>query len=498
MKKLLLLFNAIALSCGCCFAQESGDNGGGGKEGTAFVPVMAAPDFDARLSVGFNYDFLKDPTRVSFDYPKGYLGLNVPLKYGLDKNITDRITEKLADNWEEGDEFEPTASAKQNANTTIRVEMPMIRGVGQFSNIQNFHLNYSNTLGEPRVLIHPAIDSIDLMMQGMISVPLDVAMGWETMTLGYAYKVNDLLSCAVNLHRHIFQFDLAAKIDIDLLGYLELKLPEIAPKTGQEVVDELTHQVAQDLLQGIGRQWINYIVQGEARGHYEVEVWSPTFAVRLWRAGLTYRYGIDTRAGGYLSAKYVVPFFVNPETFAMDSLSDPNYLMGNINRFLNGETDSIEYVTSNDLVWKMPHALTFTFDIVRDKLYLSYTKFFGEVNMFLGDIAAVTIPQGPNTDSAEATAESIDFDVGVKVDHIIMLHGTFQNAFMNLGVFTMDFRYGDRDNLLERIPKLPKLGGGLLLPTLNFGTTFGSKLKLLLELDVLPLSALKTGVIYYF
>jgi hypothetical protein len=42
------------------------------------------------------------------------------------------------------------------------------------------------------------------------------------------------------------------------------------------------------------------------------------------------------------------------------------------------------------------------------------------------------------------------------------------------------------------------LGDGIMIPVLNLGTTIGSKIQFLAELDILPLPALKTGVIYYF
>jgi hypothetical protein len=229
------------------------------------------------------------------------------------------------------------------------------------------------------------------------------------------------------------------------------------------------------------------MLEGEGSGHYDTQQWSVTLAAHAWRFGLTYRSGIDTRAPGYLSAKYVVPFFVNPQTFMSEDLTDPEWLMENMDRFLSGETDSIEYRTTNDLRWKMPHGLSLSFDIVPEKFFISYTKLFGEIEMKLEDIATI---------SNDSTT-FVDFDVGVTVDHIIMLHGAFQNAFVNLGIFAMDFRYGEEANLLENVYPVP-FGGGAMLPVLNLGTTMGSKIKLLLELDLLPLSALKTGVIYYF
>jgi hypothetical protein len=104
------------------------------------------------------------------------------------------------------------------------------------------------------------------------------------------------------------------------------------------------------------------------------------------------------------------------------------------------------------------------------------------------------------TPSGDSTVSNIDFSVAVHVDHIIMLHGQFHNAFVNAGVFSMDFGFMEKKHLLEDAMKgkWPILGSGIMIPVLNLGTTFGSKIQLLAELDVLPLPALKTGLIYYF
>jgi hypothetical protein len=469
MSKLGAGFICAIIAGGLCFARQS-DNSNASPilegEGTSF---------DAQFTAGFNYDYLMDPTQVSFEYPKGYLGLNIPLKYGLDKFIADTITSGLAELFKD-DAFSPTISAKQNANTTVRVEVPMMRGVGMFSNTQNFYLKYTNTLGAPRISFNPGLDSIDFFLKGMIAVPLEVSMGWESMTFGYAYQVNNNVKFALNVHRHAFRFDMAAQVYIDLLGYIELHLIE-------------------QLRESIGRQNFKHALSGQAKGHYDVEVWSPTFAGRFWRFGIVSRLGIDSRAAGFLSAKYAIPFFVNPETFETGDLNNPEYLAENMERFLNGDTDSIEYKTNGELIWRMPHGHTISFDIIPGKLWLSYTKLFGEVQMFLGDITTIRVSKEEGSLALEE--KKVDFDAGVTVDHIILVHSRLKNTFSNLGVFSLDFRYGEKDNLLERVYPVP-FGGGALLPVLNFGVTFGTKIQMLLELDVFPLSALKAGAIYYF
>ena len=173
--------------------------------------------------------------------------------------------------------------------------------------------------------------------------------------------------------------------------------------------------------------------------------------------------------------------------------------MENADRFLNSETDSIRYESNSNMKWTMPSAHTLTFDIVKDKLYLSYTKLFGKTSLLIEDINTIKIPENMSTER-DTIRESIDFKLGVHVDHVIMLHGAFRMAFVNLGVFAIDFDFMDKTDLLETAlgSQMPVLGDGLLMPVLNFGTTAGSKIQVLLELDVLPLVALKTGIIYNF
>jgi hypothetical protein len=71
------------------------------------------------------------------------------------------------------------------------------------------------------------------------------------------------------------------------------------------------------------------------------------------------------------------------------------------------------------------------------------------------------------------------------------------HSFLNLGVFGMDVRYGDESNLLGANTPV-KLGNAAMLPILSLGTALGTRMQLLLEFDILPLPAVKTGVFYYF
>ena len=468
---------------------------------------ITLPKVEVRLGIGFSYDLLRDPFDVSFDYPRGYFGLNLPLEKSV--NLRDysgyldpAVDSIFADSTvvTNGSEFRPTAGARQNSNPTVAVDVPMIGGVGSFSSTQNVYINYQNLLGNPDIFINPdsLMEGLSFLLRGTVNVPVNLTATWETMTFGYAFEVNRYLKLALNLHRHVFVFDLRGKIDIDLLGRYKIDVGG-----GEETEFEIP-SIEGEL------DYSSDKVYGDAYGHYETEVWTPTLGVKAWRFTIISRFGIQTKARGSFYAKYALPFFVDPETFQMKyDLEDPDILNSSeIRQGLTANaTDSIVYTTrkkvgdrvvDSDLEWRMPTGLTVGFDIVPEKVKFSYTKLFGEVTMKLDRIAREYKALETGTTRPDAS-DSIVIDYGVKVDHIMVLEVNLFHSFLNLGVFGLDVRYGDQSNLLgKNMPKYMKLGSAAMLPILNLGTALGSRIQLLLELDILPLPALKTGVFYYF
>jgi len=485
-------------------------------------PVMAAddfstddlgaeielPTFEARMGLGFNYDLLRDPFDVSFEYPEGYFGLNLPLEKSVNlrdyTGYLDPAVDSMFDDpnsiFLEKDKFRPTAGARQNPNPTIRVDVPMVGGVATFSSTQNFYMNYSNTLGNPNIFINPdsLVDNMSLMLRGTINVPLSVSASWESMTFGYAFEVNPYVKLALNLHRHVFVLDMRGKVDVDMLGRYDMDLSENS--AGGFEIPSITGEL----------DYSSKKIHGDAYGHYEAEVWSPTIACKAWRFSFIGRIGINTRANGSFRAQYKVPFFVDGETFEfrydmedVDVVNDPEIRQ----KLLDNATDSIVYSSrykvgdeyrESDLIWKMPTGLTVGFDIIPQKLKFSYTKLFGEVGMKLDRIAKeqVSLESGA---AASTESDSVVIDFGVSVDNIMLLEVNLFRCFLNLGVFGMDVRYGDEDNILgKEVPSFMKLGRSAMLPILSFGTCLGTRIQLLIEGDVLPLPALKTGVFYYF
>ncbi len=455
------------------------------------------PDFSAKLSIGFNYDFLRDPTSVSFEYPRGYLGFNMPISHSVNlrdfiQYVDPAIDSVFSDSSliSNGKEFKPQGSARQNPNLTIQVDVPMLGGVASFSNTQNFSLNYSNALGNPNVYIRPdsLMEGVNFLLRGTISVPVNMSMAWETMTFGYAYRINRYLTMALNLHRHTFVMDLRGKIDVDLLGKLNYKS------------DDGNISLEREL------DYPSSKVYGHALGHYEAEVWSPTIGLKAWRFSLVSRFGLSTKARGSFSARYSVPFFIDPETFeSRYDFTDPDLFTDDefINRMTANDIDSVSFTTRNAdgsepaLHWKMPTGLTLSFDLLPGYFTLSYTKIFGDIELRLDKIRKEQLAAG-SENSVPIENDSLIIDFGTSVDHIIMLQCNVYKAFLNIGIFGIDFRYGDQTHLLGSKMPYMHMGKSAMIPVVNFGSTIGSKMQLHLELDVLPLPALKTGIVYRF
>jgi hypothetical protein len=468
---------------------------------------LTPPSLNAKITIGFNYDLLRPPTDVSFDFAKGYVGINIPFEQsGLvpkatADNIWSQMSKQLSQDPTSGGTFQPQASAQQYANMTIRVDVPMLGGVATFSNIQNVYLNYMNVLGNTNIMMgydttmksNGSTQNIALKMLGAVNVPIDATLGWETMTFGYAYKANKNLIMAINIHRHIFQIDMLAKMDADILG--NVKVNQSADNSGSAAAG----------IGGLGsgslslEKDINYPHQslyGEASGHYSAEAWSYSLGLELWRFTLTSRFGIDTKAHGTFKADYRLPTFIDKQTFQISpDIQDPQKLISSnlLSDLQQGKTDSVIYSTDEDAKFKLPSGHTISFDVIREKVRLSYTKIFGDIEMYHAHAESL---------STGGTKRSVDLDVGITVDNIIMLNVNLYSAFLNMGIFTMDIRINDQKHILGNAftgsMKQLKWGDAAMLPIMNLGAALGAKTQLGFELDLLPLPAFKTGIIYHF
>jgi len=507
---------------------------GFGADNISYNSVI--PSFDVRFSTGFNYDLLRSPTAVSFKYPAGYIGLNLPIGIGGDLQsvpAADGLLDDLFDSdtlFRRGDNFKPNAGASQNPNFTVRVDVPMVYGVGSFAYTQNFFMNFNTAIGGLSVInSYTSIDTtinegdalIDmngfLSLRGGLRIPLAFNFGWETMTFGYAYRVaeKDDLIFALNLHRHLFSIDVRARANIDLLGHFNLSAAGKVKTTGND-------SLKIDIIPPTGEDIIDFnseTCNGSALGRYRAETWTPSIGVKLWRFSLTSRIGVNTKAKGAINGRFTVPNIVDLETGKLSSEYDslindlsgaganPKKILDTISSkgmsgLISQDLDSIIYETNESLVWKMPDGHTIAFDIISNRLSVSYTKLFGEVAMKLDNFSRTT--KTDNAPGKESIWEdTLSFDVGVTVDHIMMLHVNYPSFFINAGVCGFDVRSEDDKYIIGKLYKdngigFLRLGKAAMLPVLNGGVTLGTKIQLRIEADLLPLPAVRTGFHYYF
>jgi len=374
----------------------------------------------------------------------------------------------------------------------------MMGGVASFSNIQNFYMNFQTILGNPNLFLNYDTAGINFLLRGTVNVPLDLTMSWETMSFAYAFNVNKWFMLALALNRHVFAVDLRGKVDVDLLGRYSVD-PSAAGGGG----------VAISPVEG-NLDYPSDRVHGQIFGYYNADVWSPSLAMKLWRLSVDARFGLTTRAKGSLIATYALPFFLDPETFkpSIDfgdptSFLDPDVITG----LQTNATDSLTYTTGkksgnktvqSDLEWTMPTGITMGFDIIRNHLSISYTKLYGNLGLKLDRVSKVTSTLGSDTVTA-STNDSLVLDLGFSVDHIMVMRVALYTAYFNLGVFAMDMRSAQHNNILgNAMIKQAKLGDAALLPVLNFGTLLGTRWQVLLDLNILPVPALRTGLVYNF
>jgi hypothetical protein len=515
-----------AFAGGRSFAAGGDDGQSGGEAGIGDISI-GVPSFNARMSMGFNYDLLRSMTSVSFQYPVGYMGFNLPVGFsaGLNDFLDDETMEDMFSNgkiFKAGKRFKPTAAAEQNANYTVRVDVPMLGGAGTFAYTQNFFMNFSTALGgssiiDSKVSINNAAglgagngDGVSgfLSVRGALRLPIDFSMGWETMTFGYAYRVNnnDDLIFALNLHRHLFSADIRVKADIDILGHASIAANNIDVGEGRVPMS-----------MSVDDEIINFSsdrCNGFAQGRFSAEAWTPSIGVKWKRFSLNSRFGLDTKAVGSARGGFVIPRVVDFETgelllkdkfesFADKIESDPlnvfNVLEDDGGIIPKG-LDSISYEIKDSFRWKMPQGHTLSFDIIPQKLSVSYTKLFGAVAVEMDNIVRTRSDSVGTEKWRDPRNDTLSVNVGVAVDHIVLLGVSYPWFFANVGWGGLDIRSNGK-NVLSDNKSLSALRVGdvvMLLPIVNGGFNLGTKLQLRVEADILPLPAVRSGVNYYF
>ncbi len=436
------------------------------------------------VNVGFNYECLFDPTAVSFEKPDGRMVFNVPFVVPFSDNVGEILSQSLDGSFN----LKPEVEAGQKLNLGLKVNVPMMGGVCTFSYNNNVDLDYMTVLGNANIKADTTMEdentgaNIGFVLKGAANIPIGLKLGWRVMSFGYAYEPVPNLVLAVGAYRHMFEFEGEANVAVDLLGNTSVSI-----STGSALGDISTE---------IPINYSSRDVYGYADADYSADAWSYSFGIKYWRFSLVSRFGLNTKAKGTFDAAYSLPFFYDPKTFKSKLEGDKLDSLIMTSEFQNdlilSRTDSIIYHSKNDAEWRLPTGHTFSFDLVKRKLFISYTK-------VVGDIELKHIYEGNDGDIKDTTDNRNDLDLGIKIDNIVLLGGRFSSANFTIGLFTMDVRVFDNENIIgNSLPSDLQILGAPTLPVLRLGSAIGSTIKLLVHADILPLPSFKTGLIYNF
>jgi hypothetical protein len=446
----------------------------------------------ATMSGGVSYDLLRYPTNVSFDQPEGYLSFNIPLDLSTNKlNLGDYLKGS-------NESFTPKIAARQRLNYSFRVDVPMLRGVLIYAQTENVNFEMSMNLGSN---INETIDqkniplgsgvsgSAYMNLNGAINLPIHYEMGWRTQTFGYAFKPRKDLMVAINLHQHLFEATANGTVNTNLLGNVALDLGSLGTK--------------QDLP-------INYSeenVGGQISGRYTGSAWSPAIGIKWKRLILASRFGVNTKVKGHFTMRWKVPFFVNPQpkkfgvdenklvipmyarakgdTTPVDQIQLARDFQGLKDNLARSATDSFALDARSDAEFNIPSGQTIAVELVRDHVVLSYTFTYG------GSISGYHQNQAGDVGDTH-------LDLGFDVNQIVTLTGTFGRSRITLGGFMLDFYETGKEHWLSRGAGTYDSWGGVPIPIVNCATSFGNTARVLLELDALPIPAIKSGLVYHF
>ncbi len=320
--------------------------------------------------------------------------------------------------------------------------------------------------------------NLSLFVLGDAKIPLKGPLGFETMCLSYAYTAQSDLTMTMNLFRNVFH--VRNHMNANFLDYVRM-----TPTSDYESTSMLSGPVSVPARLEKDNADSVLLTFSSANGQYTAEAWSYSLSIALWRFTLTSRFGIDARLQGTFMKKYQVQRD-SQDPRALDMLT----LLSSIDNYL---IDSVVYSARENAKLRMPSSHTLSFDIIRDKMRISYTKTFGDMEMYHAFEDSLSSGNLKNT---------VDLDAGILFDHIVMLNVNHYPFFFNAGIFSMDVRIDNQRNLMRdgftgNLPHI-RWGDAVMIPLINMGTGFGTKTRIALELDVLPLFTLKAGMAYHF
>lgn len=430
-------------------------------------PLLLVGKADAEISGAFSYDFLKSPLDRPLHSGLAKVGMNLPFNASAQAQ---RFLGSIADS----SVVFPSLFARvsQSLNADIDVSAPVFGGTLFFAARENASLNVTGALGDALFNLDTSLnDQGRVLLKGSIHMPMVFDMAWRSLTFGYAFKPAPLVEVAFQVHKHYFTARTSGDLRPDITGHIDV--------TG-------------DANTSFAVDYPDSKVYGTARGSYQGETWSPEMGVAIGPVRIVSRMGAHLSASGKLDVDYSVPFFIDPENFEPRFTEPDSFLAAdNLRKLLDGETGRKQIHIRDRLILELPQSHTVTWEILPQRLSLSYTKVLGHVS-----IHAVQDTAGAGLDTNRTTTDGF-VDLDLFPDQVICLSADFKWIRGQIGAHTLNMDYRRQRGIFSGLSPLA-WDDDPFVPILNFGFTWGHPLEFSLDFYVSPLPAVRSGLAYGF
>ncbi|MBF0431976.1 MAG: hypothetical protein HQK83_11890 [Fibrobacteria bacterium] len=437
---------------------------------TAFAqPMLIVGEGSAEVKAALSYGFISSPLRKHFEQNEAKVIINVPINISQPLHS---VLEEFTGDYMVIPQF--TASAKQGFNTSIDISKTLLNGVAFFAVRENVSLNVLGAIGNANIRINSLGGDEGegkIMLLGGVNIPLKFDMHWRTISFGYTLQPTRHVRIGFQLHKQYFYASTAGNLRTSLAGRIE------------QVADE--NVISVDIVYPEER------VYGNVDGSYQGTAWAPEIGIQVGPFGLVSRMGLEIRAKGSLESNYSIPFFMDKETFELKFTEPDSFLsVENLPRMLNAEVETNTYRVTDNLHIRIPQSHTLSFDFLKDRLYFSYTKTFGKLEMY-------TSSGSENKDSTYMSTGDY-LNTSLFADHIMVLTAKLSWFSHNIGVCAFDVGYRDNHHLYSDLVKDFFASSFPLMPIWNFGFKTGGAGRFSLDFYIAPLPSVQTGFQYVF
>lgn len=428
-------------------------------------PLVFVGQADAEVSGAISYELFQNPLARPFDYGRADLNINLPVN--LSAPLHDHV--QIPDSTFVVPEF--FGRIRQQINGTMDVSVPLFGGIGFFSLRENANLSISGTIGDALISIDSTLEDMGTVkLKGSMRLPLHFRMGWRSLTFGYAIEPNPFVRIAFQVHKHTVSATTAGQLRPDITGRITIQ----SEAAGTDL----------DIL------YPDTKLSGFAQGHYQGSAWSPELAVGVGGFTLVSRMGAHLVAKGGLKSRYTVPFFIDERSLQMRFTEPDSFLAAhNLKRILNSDVSEASYNITDDMVFNLPQSHSLIWDIDGGRYQLAYTKVFGKLESY-------TLADSTGSDSTQIATGSY-LNAALLPDHVVLATVHWGWFYTQLGAFTMNAGYRDDEALLTGLSPL-ETGGAPWVPVFNFGFEWGRAIGISTDFFVLPVPALRSGLVYAF